>query len=165
MMTGIAALFAKQALLGLAGRLWKGFCDFIATPVGAAVVAGLIMFTVGVAHEHRSLNAKWQAKWTAAEKQAEQARVKRDADIQAKIQADAAERLAALTKRKDELEQQVKTYEAQQLLQAASGKSACPAELTDDDDARWLSDAQRKRANVKPQARRGFALRLRGFSR
>lgn len=160
-----ASWFTRAALSALGGRLWKGFCDFIATPVGAAVVAGLLMFVVGVAHEHRTLNAKWEAKWAAAEQKAEQARKQRDADIKIEMKRDADARLAALAKRKEELEQQVKDYETQQLLQAASGKAACPPELTDSDDARWLSDAQRKRTHVKSQARRGLAERLRVFGR
>jgi hypothetical protein len=123
------------------------------------------MYNVGVFREHRSLNAQWQAKWDAAEVQAEHDRLVRDAFVKDKIKAEADASLDALAKRKDDLEQQVKTYETQQLLEAASGKSACPPELTDRDDARWLSDAQRKRTHVKPEAHRGFALRLRAFNR
>jgi hypothetical protein len=160
----IAAYFAKATVYAFFGRVWKGFCDFIATPVGAALVAGFIMFFVGIGHEHRALNAKWEAKWAAAEQKAEVLRVKRDADAKAEIKRDADTRLAALTKRKDELEKQVQTYETQQLLEAAS-KPAHPPEYTDADDARWLSNALRQRAHVKPQARRGLALRLRVFGR
>lgn len=162
MIPWLAAYFTKAALSEIGGRIWKGFCDFIATPVGAAVVAGLIMFFIGTAHEHRALNAKWEAKWATAEQKAEQARKQRDADIKVEMKRDADARLATLAKRKGELEQQVKDYETQQLLQAAS-KSAHPPELTDADDARWLHDQLERRSHVKPQARGGLADRLRVF--
>lgn len=156
MIATIIAWFTRAALLKIGGKLWTGFCQFIATPIGAAVVAGLVMFVVGTAHEHHKLNAAWQAKWAAAEQQAEQDRIARDASIKVKMQADAALRTAALQSRAAELEQKVKAYEDEENKKAAAGKLGC---YTDGVDAQWLRDVQRKRA--KPEAHRGFAVRLR----
>ena len=157
MLAMILGYFTKAALVSVAGKLWKGFCDFIATPVGAAVVAGGIMFCVGVAHEHHV----WEVRWAAAVKAAEQARIQRDADIAAQVKKDADSRLAALATRKDELEQKVKEYEDQEAQQRAVGNAGGPCSpLTDKSDARWLRDAQRK-AISGANAHRGFALRLR----
>ncbi|WP_164079264.1 hypothetical protein, partial [Stenotrophomonas maltophilia] len=76
----------------------------------------------------KAKDAAWQRKWDDAEKQAELDRQKRDALIQADMQAKADKSLSEVSSRKDQLEQMVKDYEDQQLLQAATGKPACPPE-------------------------------------
>lgn len=165
MIASILGYFTQAALKGLLGSAWKGFCDFISTPIGAALIAGLVMYGIGDAHGHRVTNTAWQTKWSNAEADAEKARVKRDADIKAKVEADANQRLAALAERKDKLEQQVQEYEDDQAKQRAVGNykpSPCACD-TDSSDARWLRDAERGR--IKPKAQRGFAIRLRAFSR
>jgi hypothetical protein len=165
MIAAILAYFTKAALSSLLANVWKGFCDFIATPVGAALIAGLVMYFVGDIHGHRVEDAKWQAKWATAEASAEQARLKRDADVQAKVEADASQRLSALTVRKAELEKRVKDYEDEEAKQRAVGNTRTPGCScdTDNSDARWLRDAERGR--IKPQAQRGLALRLRTIGR
>lgn len=157
----IAEYFTKTFLLGALGTVWKGLCDFIATPVGAALIAGLVMFVVGDVHGHRAENHSWQVKWNNAEAAAEKARLKRDADIKVKVEADAESRQSALAERKAQLERQVQAYEDDQAKQRAVGNTSvanggCD---TDSSDARWLRDAQR--GAVKPKAQRGFAQRLR----
>ena len=163
MIATILSYFTAAALSAVAGKLWKGFCELINTPVGAAVVAGVLMFGVGTAHEYRKVNAAWQLKWDQGVAEARAQVVKRDALVKAQIQAEADQKIAALTERKDELERQVKAYEDDQTKQAAANKGPCAPELTDDGDARWLHDNQRKRTSPKPHAQRGFALRLRAL--
>lgn len=174
MIASILGYFTMSALSGVAGKLWKGFCDFISTPIGAALIAGFIMFNVGIVHEYRINNAKWQAKWAAAEATAEQKRIARDVTIKARVEADANSRLAELAARKDELEKKVQAYADDEEKQRAVGntgrlgsaavKTDCGC-LTDSSDDKWLSDAQRKRTYVKPKAFGGFALRLRTLGR
>jgi hypothetical protein len=159
----VLAYFTKGALLGALGKVWKGFCDFISTPIGAALVAAVVAYGLGDMHGHRVTNAAWQTKWHDAEVEAERQRLARDALIKAKIEADANQRLEALATRKAELEKMVKDYEDQEANRPTTGGAA--PELTDDSDARWLHDAQQKRAHVKPQARRGLAERLRTIGR
>ena len=166
MIAAILGYFTTAALKGLLGSVWKGFCDFISTPIGAALIAGLVMYGVGDIHGHRVTNAHWQAKWSAAEAAAETARLKRDADIKVKVEADTNQRLKALAERKAQLEQQVQAYEDEEAKQAAVGnfnKARPCACATDSSDARCLRDAERGR--VKPKAQRGFALRLRAIGR
>jgi hypothetical protein len=162
----ILEYFASSAFKGLLGTVWKGFCDFISTPIGAALIAGLIMCGVGDAHGYRVTNAAWQTKWSDAEAAAEKARIKRDADIKAKVEADANQRLAAVAARKTQLEQMVQAYEDDEARQAAVGnydKARRCSCVTDGSDARWLRDAERGR--LEPEAHRGFALRLRTIGR
>ncbi|RRC13542.1 hypothetical protein EIA17_24645 [Escherichia coli] len=167
----IPAWLTWQAISLIGGKLWKGFCDFISTPVGAALVAGFCLFWIGVWHEHGNLveavkakDAAWQRKWDDAEKQAELDRQKRDALVQADMQAKADKSLSEVSSRKDQLEQMVKDYEDQQLLQAATGKPACPPEYTDDSDARWLRDIERHK-DAKSKAGSRPALRMRTIDR
>ncbi|WP_164311419.1 hypothetical protein, partial [Streptococcus pneumoniae] len=75
------------------------------------------LFWIGVWHEHGNLveavkakDAAWQRKWDDAEKQAELDRQKRDALIQADMQAKADKSLSEVSSRKDQLEQMVKDY-------------------------------------------------------
>ncbi|PCL27602.1 hypothetical protein CPZ20_15645, partial [Lacticaseibacillus rhamnosus] len=91
-------------------------------------------------------------------------RQKRDALIQADMQAKADKSLSEVSSRKDQLEQMVKDYEDQQLLQAATGKPACPPEYTDDSDARWLRDIERHK-DAKSKAGSRPALRMRTIDR
>jgi hypothetical protein len=165
MIATIVGYLTSSIFKNVLGTMWKGFCDFISTPIGAALIAGLIMYGIGDAHGHRVTNAAWSTKWSNAEAAAEQDRVKRDADIKAKVEADANQRLAALAERKTQLEQMVQAYEDEEAKQAAVGnfKPKPCACLTDSSDARWLRDAERGRA--KPKAQRGFALRLRAAGR
>jgi hypothetical protein len=165
MIATVLGYFTLAAGKSLLGTVWKGFCDFIATPVGAALVAGVIMLGVGDLHGHRVEKAHWVAKWNAAEAAAEKARLKRDADIKAKVEADANTRLAAIAARKDQLEKMVKDYEDAEATQAAVGNFKtvpCPCR-TDRSDAEWLRNAER--GHIKPQAQRGLALRLRTIGR
>jgi hypothetical protein len=165
MMATILGYFTMTAATSVLGTVWKGLCDFISTPVGAALIAGLVMFGVGDLHGHRASDKSWQVKWSSAEATAEKARVQRDADIKVKVEADANQRLAVLAARKAQLEQQVQAYEDDQAKQAAVGnfaKGSCTC-TTDSSDARWLRDAQR--GATKPKAQRGFALRLRTIGR
>ena len=164
----IVAYFTKTALLGFAGKLWKGFCDFISSPVSATLAAALVAYHVGKVVEYRKVNAAWETKWHDAEVEAEkdrfrrdgeaeQDRLRRDGEMKLKMAADVDARLAVLVKRKDELEQKVRTYEDKEAKQRAVGDTAASC-LTDDSDARWLHDA--RKANVK-----SLALRLRTFDR
>lgn len=163
MIATILGYFTVAALRGLLGTIWKGFCDFISTPIGAALIAGLVMYGIGDLHGHRVTNAAWQTKWDTAEVEAEKARLARDADIKAKVEADANQRLAPLVMRKAQLESKVKAYEDEQAKQVAVG-NACAPELTDGGDARWLRDIQR-RPQAKSTTRRGLADRLRELNR
>lgn len=158
----IASFFTLAAFSKLFGVVWRGFCDFIATPIGAALIAGFVMYWVGVVHERHSLNAAWQAKWDAAEAQAEHDRLQRDATIKLKIEMNANNRLDELAKRKAELEEKVQAYESEEEKQRALGAAGKCSPLIDSSDERWLRDAQR---NLKPKARRGLTLRLRTFGR
>lgn len=154
----LASFFTLQMIGGLFGKIWSGVCTFISTPIGAALLAALIAYNAGVHIERARLNASWQAKWDAAEAQAEQDRLKRDAFMKAKIEADANTRLADLATRKDELERMVNDYARDEAKQP--GAAQC---LTDESDARWLRDAQRTHA--QPKAKRGLAERLRTLGR
>lgn len=160
----VTAWFTKAALAGAAGKLWKGFCDFIATPIGAALVAGLLMYNVGVIKTRTKVNAAWQQKWAEAEAEAERARLRRDGEMKIKIAAAVDSRLAVVEQRKAELEEKVRAYEDEEAKQLATGnldKTRC-SPFTDSSDERWLSEARRA---AKPQARRGLAERLRALGR
>lgn len=159
--------FTKATLGKLVGTIWKGLCDFISTPIGAALVAGLLMYNVGKIHEYRVVNARWQAKWNAAEVKAEAERKQRDADIAKLMKADADKRLATINARKDELEGMVKKYEDEEARQRAVGnvgKAGCNC-LTDRTDAEWLQNAQQGRAKAKPKAGGRYTFRMRTLGR
>jgi hypothetical protein len=155
----IAEYLTWKAVTGVFSTLWSGLMSFIATPIGAALLASVLAYNVGTHFEGRKVNAAWQSKWDAAEKQAEIDRLARDALVKAKTQADADQRLKGLSDRKDELEKLLKDYEDEEAAAEKSGV-ANPC-LTDSSDDKWLHDAQQSRA--KPKARRGFAERLRAY--
>ncbi len=127
-----------------AGVLWRGLCDFIATPIGAALIAALVAYNLGGFHATSKSNAAWNAKWAAAEAEAARERLERDASMKAKVQADANSRIDALDKRKAELEQLVKDYEDDAAKQSAVGNGC----YTDSSDEQWLRAAERGR--LKP---------------
>lgn len=155
----IAALLAGLTFKGVLGSIWKGFCDFIATPIGTALIAGLIMFSVGYYNGATTSDKEWQTKWNAAEAQAELDRLKRDALVKAKVEAEANKKLEELSARKTTLEEQLKKYEDEDV----KAPSASSDSVTDSRDDEWLSGA--KRAYAKPQAKRGLADRLRAHPR
>lgn len=167
LVTTALGYLTKKALFGALGSIWKALCDFISTPIGAALVAGLLMYNVGKIHEYRVVNAKWQAKWTAAEVKAEAERKQRDADIATLMKADADKRLATINARKAELEGMVKKYEDEEARQRAVGnvgKAGCNC-LTDRTDAEWLQNAQQGRAKAKPKAGGRYTFRMRTLGR
>ncbi len=127
-------LLAWPAISAFFGKLWRGFVAIIATPVGAALVAGLLLYFVGSITTARKLNHEWKVKWEQAENEAEAARVLRDANIKREMSANANTRLMILDARKRDLEQKVKEYES---TEKCTGTGCC---LTDQSDADWLSD-------------------------
>lgn len=160
-----------KAVGGVFGSIWSGFCTFVATPIGAAILAAVIAYNSGVHIERSRLNATWQAKWDAAEAQAELDRLARDKLMKATVQADADKRINHLSSAKDILAAKLKEYEDDEARRAGSadgtpaGKTVgglCPC-LTDRSDDQWLLDA--RKAIAQPEARRGLAERLRAGSR
>lgn len=159
----LSTFFSFANIAGVLGAVLKFFTDLIATPVGAALAAGLIMFFVGSFHGGHVEDAKWQTKWDTAQTLFEQQRVDRDKAVKLEVEADANKRLDEITARKTELEQKVKDYEDEEAKQLAVGNSTAKSVgscLTDSSDDKWLSDAQSKRGG-KPSFVGGLTKRLR----
>lgn len=144
-MGGILAWAGWQLIGGLIGKLWKMFCALISTPIGAALVAGVIAFYAGSYLGANRVDTEWKAKWAKAETDAEMARILRDDKIKREMSANADARIDALKSQGDELRDKLRYYEDEDAQRKHAGDS-----VTDESDAQWVRDLQRSR----PKARR-----------
>lgn len=143
-MGGIIAWAGWQVIGGLIGKLWKMFCALISTPIGAALVAGVIAYYVGSYSGATRVDNEWKAKWAKAETDAEIARIQRDATIKREMSANADARIEALRSQGDELRDKLKYYEDEDAQRKHSGDS-----VTDESDAQWVRDLQRSRSKAR----------------
>jgi sensor domain CHASE-containing protein len=85
---------------------------FASTTFGAALITGAVVFAYTDLHVHHTVNTQWVLKEKAERLAAEQARVKRDADIKAQLEAQVAQSIEGLQSLNSELEGKVRVYEA-----------------------------------------------------
>jgi hypothetical protein len=150
MLSTIALWFAASSVKSAAANVFTAILNFATTAIGAALIAGSVMFTVGDIHGHRVVKTEWVAAEAAATAANERARLLRDAFVKAKIEADANERLATITAHASLLELKVTQYEA--LLAHAPFDRSC---ILSSDDERRLPNY-----NGSARSPRGRAYRL-----
>ena len=155
MLSTIALWFAASSAKSAAANAFAAILNFATTAIGAALIAGSVMFVVGDIHGHRVVNTEWAASEAAATAANERARLARDAFVKAKIEADANERLATITAHANELELKVTQYEA--LLAHAPLDQSC---ILNSDDERGLPNYVGKTRSPRGRAYRLLPLTL-----
>lgn len=155
-----ASLFARDRIVAAAGGVWDLFCRVVSTPIGAALIAGLVCLWAGHWRGHHTGLAEGRAEitasWDAANAKAARDAALRDAMNRASAQAEANAKLAAMRGRMAEAEEKVGAYE--KLLAAQPVAGACLHSADDVRRLRSIAGAKRDAA-----AGGGFASRLRGI--
>lgn len=150
------AMFARDKIAGALGSTWELVCRVVATPLGAALVAGAVCLLVGQGHGHHTGYAKGHAEavavrtqWAAANAEADADRERRDAAVKATAEIEAQSLIATANQRMADAEGKLHAYEKTLAARPKNGARGYTA-----DDVRRLRDLTAGNA-VAPGVRSG----------